>query len=564
MAFDAIVIGSGMSGGIAAKELCEQGLKVLVLERGYDIDPAKDYTDMKMPWEFPDMNMVPQEEVERDYPVQSQCYAFNVANKHMWVKDSDHPYTTPEDKPFTWIRGYHTGGRSIMWGRQTYRWSDIDFEANKKDGYGVDWPIRYADIAPWYDKVEEFIGVAGTYENLPQLPDGKFLPGWELNDGEKFLKAAVEKKFPGRKIIIGRNANLSESRPQHEELGRGPCQNRSICDRGCSFGAMHSSLTSSLPAARRTGNLTLVTNAIVHSIIQDPKTGKATGVRVIDRVTKVGKTYEAKVIFLNASTIPTATILLQSANEANPRGLANGSDQVGRNLMDHMYALSTAGMLPGAPADSYYKGRRPTGIYIPRYRNVTEESDGYVRGYGYQGGAMRMVGKGIAGRPGTIGAEFKEGMHKFGPWMAFISGFGEMLPNPENRVTLNPTKKDQWGMALPHVDCTMGPNEHKMVKQIMADGKAMIEAAGGQVISQASEPGTPGLGIHEMGTARMGHDPRTSVLNKYNQAHEVPNLFITDGAAMTSSACVNPSLTYMALSARAAHHAVQFLKEGKL
>ena len=326
---------------------------------------------------------------------------------------------------------------------------------------------------------------------------------------------------------------------------------------------MHSTLTSSLPAARKTGNLTLITNAIVHSVVTDPKTGKATGVRVIDAVTKVGKTYEAKIVFLNASSINSATILLNSANDANPRGLANGSDQVGRNLMDHMYALSTAGILPNGPKDSYYKGRRPTGIYIPRFRNVTEPGEGYVRGYGYQGGAMRMTGKGL-NQPGTIGAEYKEGMHKFGPWMAFISGFGEMLPNPENRVTLNATRKDKWGMAIPHIDCQMGPNEHAMVEHILADGKAMIEAAGGIVVSQATEPGTPGLGIHEMGTVRMGKDPKTSVLNKYNQAHEVPNLFCTDGGAMASSGCQNPSLTYMALSARAAHHAVEFLKEGKI
>lgn len=560
--FDAIVIGSGMSGGIAAKELCERGLKVLMLERGNDVDPGKDYTDMIMPWEYKNNNMVPEDEAARDYAVQSQCYAFNETTKHFWVKDSDHPYSTPEGKPFTWIRGYHVGGRSIMWGRQSYRMSEMDFEANLKDGHGCDWPIRYADLAPWYDHVEKFIGVAGSKENLPQLPDGEFLPPFEMNDAEKQFKAVVESKFSGRKVIIGRNANLSVAQPQHEELGRGSCQNRSICERGCSFGAMHSTLTSSLPAARRTGNLTLITDAIVDSIIQDPKTGKATGVRVIDRNTKARKTYEAKVIFLNASTIGSAQILLASANAANPRGLANGSDQVGRNLMDHMYALSTAGMFPG-PKDSYYKGRRPTGIYIPRYRNVTEDADGYVRGFGYQGGVSRMGGKPSAGQPG-IGAELKAKGRKIGPWLVFISGFGEMLPNPDNRVTLNPTRKDKWGIPIPHIDCALGPNEHKMAKQIMADAKEMVEASGGMVVNQSKEPGTPGLGIHEMGTVRMGRDPKTSVLNGYNQAHEVPNLFCTDGGAMASSGCQNPSLTYMALSARAAHHAVEFLKAGKI
>ena len=562
MSFDAIVIGSGMSGGISAKELCERGLKVLLLERGNDVDPAKDFNDMVNPWEYKNNNSVPEEEVARDYAVQSQCYAFNETTKDFWVKDSDHPYSTPDDKPFTWIRGYHVGGRSIMWGRQSYRMSQMDFEANAKDGHGCDWPIRYDDLAPWYDHVEKFIGVAGSKENLPQLPDGEFLPPWEMNDAEKMFKTAIESKFAGRKVIIGRNANLSVAQPHHIELGRGDCQNRSICERGCSFGAMHSSLSSSLPAARKTGNLTMVTDAIVHSIIQDPKTGKATGVRVIDQNTKVGTTYEAKIIFLNASTIPSAQILLGSANEANPNGLANGSDQVGRNLMDHMYALSTAGILPNGP-DTYYKGRRPTGIYIPRYRNVTENSDGYVRGFGYQGAAIRTGGKPRASEAG-LGAEMKEKAHKLGPWMLFISGFGEMLPNPDNRVTLHPTRKDKWGLPIPHIECAMGPNEAKMTKQILADGKAMIEAAGGMVISQATEPGTPGLGIHEMGTARMGNDPKTSVLNKFNQAHEVPNLFCTDGAAMSSSGCQNPSLTYMALSARAANHATEMLKEGKI
>lgn len=562
MAFDAIVIGSGMSGGIAAKELCERGMKTLLLERGNDIDPAIDFTDSVMPWDYKNGNMVPEDEVARDYAVQSQCYAFNDTTKHMWVKDSEHPYSTPDGKPFIWIRGYHVGGRSIMWGRQSYRMSQMDFEANAKDGHGCDWPIRYEDLAPWYDHVEKFIGVAGTNEGLPQLPDGQFLPGWEMNDAEKMFKASVESKFAGRKVIIGRNANLSVAQPHHEALGRGSCQNRSICERGCSFGAMHSTLSSSLPAARNTGNLTLVTDAIVHSIIQDPKTGKATGVRVIDRKTKVGKIYEAKVIFLNASTIGSAMILLGSANERSPNGLANGSDQVGRNIMDHTYALSTAGILPKGP-DSYYKGRRPTGIYIPRFRNVTEDGDDYVRGYGYQGGAMRMGGRPRAGETG-LGAEMKEKAHKLGPWMVFISGFGEVLPNPNNRVTENQTRKDKWGLPIPHIDVAWGANEAKMAKQILADGRAMIEAAGGTVVSQAKEAGAPGLGIHEMGTARMGHDPKTSVLNKYNQAHEVPNLFCTDGAAMSSSGCQNPSLTYMALSARAADNAVKMLKEGKI
>jgi choline dehydrogenase-like flavoprotein len=561
--YDAIVIGSGMSGGIAAKELCERGLKVLVIERGRKIEHGADYMDSQMPWELPNNNQIPEDELARDYAIQRECYAVNAATKQFWVKDSEHPYTTPADKPFTWIRGYHLGGRSIMWGRQSYRLSPQDFEANAKDGHGCDWPIRYEDLAPWYDHVEKFVGVSGSKEGLPQLPDGQFIPPFEMNDGEKQFKAAIEGKFSGRKVIIGRAANLSVAQPQHVELGRSSCQNRSICERGCSYGANYSSLSAALPAAERTGNLTIVTDAIVHSLVQDPKTGKITQVKVIDAKTKVGRTYEAKVFFLCASTIPSAQILLNSKSEANPRGLANKSDQVGRNLMDHMYALSTVGVLPNGPKDSYYKGRRPTGIYIPRYRNVTEDADGYVRGYGYQGGVFRSGGKPQAGQPG-IGAELKNGARKIGPWLAFISGFGEMLPNQNNRVSLNAAQKDQWGMPVVHIDCAMGANEAKMAKQILSDGKAMIEAAGGFVVSQATEPGTPGLGIHEMGTARMGRDPLTSVFNGFNQAHEAANLFCTDGAVMSSSGCQNPSLTYMALTARAAHHATQMLKEGKL
>jgi choline dehydrogenase-like flavoprotein len=561
--YDAIVIGSGMSGGIAAKELCGRGLKVLVIERGRKIEHGADYMDSQMPWELPNNNQIPEEELARDYAVQRQCYAVNAATQKFWVKDSEHPYTTPDDKPFAWIRGNHLGGRSIMWGRQSYRLSQQDFEANAKDGHGCDWPIRYEDLAPWYDHVEKFVGVAGSNEGLPQLPDGQFIPAFALNDGELQFKAAIESKFPGRKVISGRAANLSVAQPHHEELGRSSCQNRSICERGCSYGANYSSLSAALPAAERTGNLTIVTDAIVDSLVQDPKTGKITQVKVIDAKTKVGRTYEAKVFFLCASTIPTAQILLNSKSEANPRGLANKSDQVGRNLMDHMYALSTVGILPNGPKASYYKGRRPTGIYIPRFRNVTEDADGYVRGYGYQGGVMRTGGRPQANQPG-FGAEMKERARKLGPWMVFISGFGEMLPDPNNRVTLHDNRKDQWGSPVVHIDCAMGANEAKMAKQIMTDGKAMVEAAGGFVINQASEPGPPGLGIHEMGTARMGRDPMTSVFNGFNQAHEASNLFCTDGAVMASSGCQNPSLTYMALTARAAHHATQMLKEGKL
>jgi len=561
--FDAVVIGSGMSGGIAAKELCERGLKVLVLERGRHIEPGKDYTDNALPWEIANANMIPETELDNDYQIQRQCYALNESTRQFWVKDSEHPYTTSVDKPFSWIRGYHLGGRSITWGRQSYRLSEIDFEANKKDGHGVDWPIRYKDLAPWYSHVERFVGVAGSREGLSQLPDGEFLPAFGLNDGEQQFKAVIEQTFPSRHVIPGRAANLSVAQPHHEELNRYTCQNRSICDRGCSFGASFSSLSASLPAAKRTGNLTVVTDAIVTGLDQDPVTGRIIGVRVIDSNTHVGRIYKGKLVFLCASAIASAAILLNSCSDANPRGLCNKSDQVGRNLMDHLFSIIVRGMMPG-PQDSYYKGRRPTGFYIPRYRNVTDSSEQFVRGYGYQGALMRIHGPASARKPGLIGEDLKEAVRTIGPWFGYLSGFGEMLPNPNNRVTLSKSEKDRWGVPVVHIDCEHGANEKAMASQILIDGKAMIEAAGGRVISEASEPAPPGLGVHEMGTARMGRDPNTSVLNAWNQAHEAPNLFCTDGAAMTSSGCQNPSLTYMALTARAADYAARQLAEGRI
>ncbi|NBC36152.1 GMC family oxidoreductase [Novosphingobium sp. FSY-8] len=561
--FDAIVIGSGMSGGMAAKELCERGLKTLVLERGRKLEHVTSYTDSLRPWELPNGGGIPEEELARDYPIQRQCYAVSTATQQYWVKDSQHPYQTPEGKPFSWIRGYHLGGRSIMWGRQTYRLSEMDLSSNARDGHGVDWPIRYADLSPWYDKVETFIGVSGQNEGLPQLPDGKFLPVMPMTDGEKLFKAAVEKAFPGRKVIQGRCAHLTQPQEHHIDLGRGPCQYRSLCERGCSYGAYHSSLSSSLPAAQKTGNLTIVTDAIAHSIITDPKTGKATGVRVIDRITKKAKVYEAKVIFLCASTIGSAQVLLNSRSAQHPNGLANSSDQVGRNLMDHVYGPGVAGVLPGP--DTYHRGRRPNGLYIPRYRNLEgDEGAGFLRGYGYQGAVMRGGwGANAASGPG-VGAEFKERNHKPGPWSIYLGGFGEMLPDPSNRVTLHATKVDEWGIPQLNIDCTHGANDKVIGERILEDARAMLKAAGATIVHESSKLHPPGLGIHEMGTARMGHDPKTSVLNKYNQAHDVPNLFITDGAAMTSSGCQNPSLTYMAMSARAAFHAAEFLKAGTI
>jgi len=561
--FDAIVIGSGMSGGWAAKELTERGLKTLVIERGRHVEHRSDYTDMKQPWELPNFGAVAEEQVARDYAIQSQCYAFSSANQHFWVKDSEHPYTHPEDKPFHWIRGYHLGGRSLMWGRQSYRLSAMDFEANAKDGHGSDWPIRYADLAPWYDHVEKFAGISGSKEGLSQLPDGEFLPPMALMPIEQDFKGRLEKAFPGRRLISGRCAHLTEAKPHHLELGRVPCQFRSLCERGCTYGAYFSSLSATLPAAKRTGNLTIVTDAIAHSIVHDPKTNRATGVRVIDANTKQGRSYEGKLIFLCASAIPSAQILLNSNSEAFPNGLANRSDAVGRYLMDHLYGMAVAGLFPGH-ADEYYAGRRPNGFYIPRYRNLTEPAD-YVRGYGFQGGATRPGWKDMSKMSlSGVGPGLKSRFRKPGPWVMFLAGFGEMLPRSDNRVTLHPTRKDQWGIPLVHIDCAHGDNDRKVVAAAYADGKAMLEAAGARVVYVSEQAAPPGLGIHEMGTAHMGTDPRTSVLNQYNQAHDVPNLFITDGASMASGGCQNPSLTYMALSARAAHHAAEFLREGTI
>jgi choline dehydrogenase-like flavoprotein len=559
--FDAIVIGSGMSGGIAAKELCEQGLKVLVIERGRKLEHGADYTDWMQPWDLPNGGGIPEEVLEKDYPIQRQCYAVSSATQQYWVKDSQHPYETPTDKPFSWIRGYHLGGRSIMWGRQTYRLSEMDFQSNARDGHGIDWPIRYADIAPWYDKIETFIGVSGAKEGLPQLPDGQFLPVMPMTDGEKLFKAAVEKAFPGRHVIQGRCAHLTEPQPHHLELGRGTCQNRSLCERGCSYGAYHSSLSSSLPAAERTGNLTIVTDAIAHSIITDPMSGKATAVRVINQHTKQPTTYEAKVIFLCASTIGSAQILLNSRSDANPRGLANSSDQLGRNLMDHVYGPSVAGVMNGP--ETYHHGRRPNGLYIPRYRNL-DRDEGYSRGYGFQGGVLRQGWRTVAGSQPGVGTELKDRVRHPGPWGVRLAGFGEMLPNPDNRVTLSATKTDEWGIPLVNINCAHGENDKELGRRMLDDAKAMLIAAGATIEREVSKLHPPGLGIHEMGTARMGQDPKTSVLNGFNQAHDVPNLFVTDGAAMASSGCQNPSLTYMALSARAAFHAVAFLKAGTI
>jgi len=556
--FDAIVVGTGISGGWAAKELTEKGLKTLVLERGRDVRHVSDYPTMtKEPWELPHADKLPAEEM-KFYPVQSRTNWVTQANKHWWVKDNENPYT--EVKPFDWIRGYHTGGRSLMWGRQTYRYSDLDFGANLKDGVGVDWPIRYADLAPWYDYVETYIGVSGQAEGLPQLPDGKFLPAMELNCVERSFKDKMAEKF-NRTITIGRVAHLTA--PLAHDPSRGICQSRNMCGRGCPYGAYFSSNSSTLPAATKTGNMTLRPHSIVHSVLYDDKKGKAIGVKVLDAETKEEMDFFAKVIFLNASTLGSTFILLNSISSRFPNGLGNGSDQLGRNLMDHQYRAGADAKVDGFE-DKYYIGRRPNGIYIPRFRNIgNDKRTDYIRGFGYQGAASRADwSRGVSEM--AFGEELKDALTTPGPWSIGITGFGECLPNPENRVTVNNDIKDIYGLPTLSVDAAWGENEKAMRKDMKEAAAEMLEAAGFKGVSMFDNPDNMGLGIHEMGTARMGKDPRTSVLNKWNQVHEAPNVFVTDGAAMTSSGCQNPSLTYMALTARAADHAASELKKGNL
>lgn len=561
--FDAIVVGSGMSGGMSAKELTEKGLTVLVIERGPEIIPQRDYTDNNAPWDSANFDNVAQDEITQHYAKQyaGVAYAIKESNKHFWVKDDEHPYEEAEGTSYDWLRGYHTAGRSIMWSRQVYRLSDLDFEANQKDGYGVDWPVRYQDIAPWYEKVETFMGIAGSAEGLPQLPDSVFQPAFELTDAEKALKAKVETSFPERHVIPARVAHLTDATDEQKSLGRSNCQVRDRCHFGCSFKAYFSSLNATLPAAQRTGNLTMVHNAIVQSFDYDAQSNRVSGVRVIDAQTNETRVYTAKLFFLNASAIASAMILLQSTSESFPNGLANRSDQVGRNLMDHVSGAGATGLMSGFENKTVF-GRRPSGgIYIPRYANLNGNDKPYLRGFGYQGGTQPLGNAG--GQIPGIGRKFKEAHKSPGPWRVNIGAFGEQLPNPDNRVTLHESKRDRWGNPLALFNVTYSENEYTMLEEASKDAVAMLTAAACTDIRANDVRLTkPGNRIHEMGSARMGRDASTSVLNGWCQAHDVPNLFITDGAFMTSSACQNPSLTYLAFTARAVDYAVDLLNEG--
>ena len=557
LTYDAIVIGSGISGGWAAKELCEKGLKTLVLERGRIVEHVVDYPTMNDdPWDIELRGALsPEDRKKHKYSIRTGFVG--QTTKHFYANDEENPYT--EVKPFLWVRAHQMGGRSLLWGKQTYRWSDLDFEANAKDGYGVDWPIRYKDIAPWYTYVEKFAGISGKPLGLPQLPDSHFLPPMELNCVEKHVKQRIEKEFPGRHMIIGRVAHLTE--PLN---GRGKCQFRNRCSRGCPYGAYFSSNAVTLPAANATGNLTIRPYSIVQSIIYDDKKGKATGVRIIDAETNETIEFSSRIIFCNASCLSTTQILLNSTSNRFENGLGNDSGELGHNLMDHTYRIGATGRVDGFD-DQYYKGRRPNGIYIPRYVNVDEatKSDKFLRGFGFQGGGGR-AGTWDAANQETFGADFKDNLLKPGPWEFFITGFAECLPYHENRVYLDKNSLDKWGQPTLAIDCEFKENEKALNRQIREDAVEMLEKAGLKDVIGFDNEHEPGFGIHEMGTARMGRDPKTSVLNGTNQIHACKNVFVTDGACMTSNSCVNPSLTYMAITARAADHAVSELNKQNL
>ena len=545
--YDVIVVGSGISGGWAAKELCEQGLKVLMLERGDNIVHPNYPTATKDPWEFPHHLHLSEEDKKQQF-VQSRHWSFKEDNKHFYINDQENKYE--ETKRFDWIRGNIVGGRSVLWSRACYRWSDLDFEANLKEGVAIDWPIRYKDIAPWYDYVESFIGVSGNADGIPQLPDGNFQPPFEMNAVEKYFKGKIETSYADRKVIMGRTANLTKP-----VKGRGQCQARDLCHRGCPFGAYFSTNASTMPAAYATGNLTVRPHSLVNKILYDDQKKRATGVEIIDTKTNEVEEFYARLIFLNASTVATAAILLNSTSSRFSNGLGNGSDLVGRNLMDHHKGLSASASVDGFE-DMYYYGRRPSSIYIPRFKNVKEKDPAFLRGYHFGGSASR----GQQQNANVIGAALKESMTEPGGWRMGLYAFGECLPYADNRITLNQDKKDKWGRPVININCEFKDNEKAMHENMGITAKEMLEAAGFKDIHISNNISFPGNANHEMGVARMGNDPQTSVLNSFNQMHEVPNVYITDGSCMTSGSCVNPSLTYMALTARACDYAVKELK----
>ena len=556
--FDVIVIGTGVTGGWAAKELCENGLNTLVLERGRMVEHITDYPTMHDdPWDYEFKGELKREEAKNQLKQARTGYTIKEPSKHWFVDDLKHPYN--ETKRFDWIRGYHVGGKSLMWARMSFRWSEMDFEANLKDGHGVDWPIRYKDLVPWYEKVEKFVGISGKSEGLSQLPDSIFTPPMELNCVEKDFKDGVAQNFDDRMVIHGRSANLTGDELRE---GRSNCQYRNRCIRGCPFGGYFSSNSSTLPAATRTGNMTLRPNSIVHEIIYDEEQKLAIGVRVIDTITHENLEFYAKIIFCCAGTMPTAGILLKSKSKRFPNGLGNDSGELGHNIMDHHFKVGATAISENHEED-YYKGRKPTGFFVPRFRNLDNKKQmNFVRGYGMQGGASRTDWRRAVGEM-SYGKELKEALLKPGEWEIGVNCFGECLPYHENKVTLNNEKLDEWGLPTLTFDVEYKENEMLMREDAEKQAVAMLKAAGFKNVKGYQEPCFPGNGIHEMGTARMGRDPKTSVLNENNQIHAVPNVYVTDGACMASSASQNPSLTYMTLTARAANHAAKQFKENK-
>ena len=561
MNYDAIVIGTGVSGGWAAKELCEKGLKTLVLERGRMIKHNQDYPTANMEdWEFPAGDVITQE-IKKNQPKQSRTgYVNTESTKHFFVNDIEHPYN--EDKRFDWIRGYHVGGRSLLWARQSYRLTPFDFVANKEDGYGVDWPIRYKDLAPWYDYVENYIGVSGENLNLNQFPNQQLLKQMELNCVEKVLQKSISEKYESRHMTIGRVAHITEG--TKPGLGRLSCQFRNRCRRGCPFGAYFSSNSSTLPAAEATGNMTIRPNSIVYEIIYDETKKKATGVKIIDSESKLTYEFKSKIIFMCASTVPTTSILMQSKSSRFPNGLGNDSGELGHNLMDHHFQIGADGTYDGFE-DKYYTGRRPNGIYIPRFQNIggnTKRKD-FLRGYGYQGGASRTDWTEYV-KEASYGEKLKQAIVKPGKWVMGLNGFGEVLPYHENKMYLDYDKTDNWGLPTVTFDAKLRENELSMRKDMQLQAMEMLDKAGFKDIKPYESSYALGLGIHEMGTARMGRDPKTSVLNSFNQMHSVKNIFVSDGSCMTSSGNVNPSLTYMAITARAVNYAVNELRKNNI
>ncbi|MFN6245462.1 MAG: GMC oxidoreductase [Chitinophagaceae bacterium] len=556
--YDAIVIGSGISGGWAAKELCEKGLKTLVLERGRDVVHLKDYpTATKQPWEFPHRKGKTLS-METDNPVLNRCYAYNETSEHFFVKDKDHPYV--QEKPYDWIRGYQVGGKSLLWARQTQRWSKYDFEGPARDGFG-NWPITYDELAPWYTHVEFFAGISGNFDKLDTLPDGHFLPAWEMNDVEKKMQKAIMGKFTDRNVVQGRCAHLTRPAPIHIEQGRSQCQARSMCERGCPFGGYFSSNSSTIPWAQKTGNLTLQTNAVVHSIIYDEATLKASGVRVIDAITKKATEYYAKIIFVNAATLNTNLILLNSTSKRFPNGLGNDNGLLGKYIAFHNYRGKVSASYDG-PLDSYYYGRRPTQPMMPNFRNVHKQETDFLRGY------MTFFGAGRGNADGSttdgIGGEYKEAISEPGGWYVSMMMQGETIPKETNHVRLSTELKDEWGIPQLVTSIDYDDNDIKSMNDFIEQGSAMLEAAGCKNIVSNDTKQAPGLDIHEMGGVRMGKDPKTSLLNEWNQMHHCKNVFVTDGACMVSTSTQNPSLTFMAITARAANYAVEALKKGEI